>query len=129
MNWYFDTQKPIYAQLTEQIRVGILTGEYPPGSAMPSVRALALEAEVNPNTMQRALADLESRGLLHSQRTAGRFVTEDQAMIEKIKMEQAEKFIESFLTGMKGLGFDKDESISMLAGHEAKNAKGGSDDA
>ena len=125
MKWYFDTQKPIYTQLTEQIRVGILTGEYPPGSAMPSVRALALEAEVNPNTMQRALADLESRGLLHTQRTAGRFVTEDKKMIETIKKEQAEKFIDSFLTGMRGLGFDTDEAISMLT----RQAKGGRDDA
>ena len=129
MKWYFDTQKPIYTQLTEQIRIGILTGEYPPGSALPSVRTLALEAEVNPNTMQRALADLESRGLLHSQRTTGRFVTEDKTMIEEIKKEQAEKFIENFLAGMKELGFDKEAAMGMLSSRDSENVKGGRNNA
>jgi len=113
--WQFNTQKPIYAQLIEHIRMGILSGEYPPGSILPSVRALALEAEVNPNTMQRALAELESRGLLRTQRTAGRYVTEDNDMIQSIKKDQAGRFIDDFMLAMKGLGYDRQDILGLLA--------------
>ena len=85
MKWYFSDSAPIYAQLIRQIKVGIVTGAFPPGERLPSVRDLATEAGVNPNTMQRAFAELERDGLVYSQRTAGRFVTEDRAMIEQTK--------------------------------------------
>ena len=78
MKWQFSNDAPIYSQLIEQIKVGIVSGAFPPGERLPSVRDLATEAGVNPNTMQRALAELERDGLVYSQRTAGRFVTEDQ---------------------------------------------------
>ena len=90
MKWYFSDSAPIYAQLIRQIKVGIVTGAFPPGERLPSVRDLATEAGVNPNTMQRAFAELERDGLVYSQRTAGRFVTEDRAMIEQTKKALAE---------------------------------------
>ena len=85
MKWQFSNDAPIYTQLIEQIQVGIVAGAFPPGERLPSVRDLATEAGVNPNTMQRALAELERDGLVFSQRTAGRFVTEDKTMIERAK--------------------------------------------
>ena len=78
MRWEFSNDAPIYTQLIQQIKVGIVAGVFPPGERLPSVRELATEAGVNPNTMQRALAELERDGLVYSQRTAGRFVTEDK---------------------------------------------------
>lgn len=114
MKWAFNNDRPIYAQITSQIERGIVTGEFPPGSTLPSVRVLAEEAEVNPNTMQKALADLESKGLLYTQRTAGRFVTEDGTMIENLKQNLAKDYIFAFLTGMQSIGIDKDETIKML---------------
>ena len=83
MKWQFSNDAPIYSQLIHQIQVGIVSGAFPPGQRLPSVRDLATEAGVNPNTMQRALAELERDGLVYSQRTAGRFVTEDQIMIDR----------------------------------------------
>ena len=77
MKWQFSNDAPIYTQLIEQIQVGIVAGAFPPGERLPSVRDLATEAGVTPNTMQRALAELERDGLVFSHRTAGRFVTED----------------------------------------------------
>ena len=76
MSWTFKEDRPIYSQLVEHIKLGIVSGEWSPGSKLPSVRDLAEEAGVNPNTMQRALADLEREGLVHSKRTSGRYITE-----------------------------------------------------
>lgn len=81
MKWQISNDAPVYAQLIEQIQVGIASGVFAPGERLPSVRDLATEAGVNPNTMQRALAELERQGLVYSQRTAGRFVTEDHKMV------------------------------------------------
>lgn len=83
MSWNLNSERPIYAQLMERITLDIISGIYPPGSKLPSVRDLAQDAGVNPNTMQKALSELERTGLLFSQRTSGRFVTEELTMIEK----------------------------------------------
>ena len=85
MAWQFDSGRPIYTQLLEQIRILIISGRYPAGSKLPSVRDLAAESSVNPNTMQRALAELERSGLIYSQRTSGRFVTEDEELVKKMR--------------------------------------------
>lgn len=77
MDWTIVAGRPVYLQLIEQLELAIITGEYPPGEKIPGVRDLAAQAQVNPNTMQRALAELEARGLLETQRTAGRTVTSD----------------------------------------------------
>ena len=96
MKWQFSADAPIYAQSVTQIEVGMVSCAFPPGDRLPSVRDLATEAGVNPNTMQRALAELERVGLVFSQRTTGRFVTEDQGMIEKVKLNLAQNHIETF---------------------------------
>jgi len=122
MKWKFRGDRPIYAQLIEQLQRGILTGEYPPGSAVPSVRTLALEAEVNPNTMQKALAELETQGLMRTHRTAGRTVTEDENMIGNLKEELAREQIDAFFEGMKSIGFDADEAVKLIS-NAAKGAR------
>ena len=114
MKWLFSNDAPIYAQLMEQIKVGIVTGSFPPGERLPSVRDLATEAGVNPNTMQRALTELERDGLVYSQRTAGRFVTEDKTMIEQVKRGLARGHIQSFLAAMAGLGMKQEEILELI---------------
>ena len=119
MKWYFSDSAPIYAQLIRQIKVGIVTGAFPPGERLPSVRDLAMAAGVNPNTMQRALSELERDGLVYSQRTAGRFVTEDRTLIDEARRTLAEDHIQSFLTAMERLGFAREEALTLLR-QEAK---------
>ena len=114
MDWRFQADAPIYTQLIAQIKRGIVTGAFPAGGRLPSVRDLATEAGVNPNTMQRALAELERYGLVYSQRTAGRFVTEDKEMIETAKRALAQSHIQSFLEQMASLGFDREEIVTLV---------------
>ncbi|MDD3347961.1 GntR family transcriptional regulator [Oscillibacter sp.] len=114
MRWQFSNELPIYSQLIEQIKVGVVSGMFPPGERLPSVRDLATEAGVNPNTMQRAMTELERDGLVYSQRTAGRFVTEDKVMIENAKRDLAQHHIHAFLAAMFRLGFQRDEIASLL---------------
>lgn len=125
MKWQFSNDAPIYSQLIEQVTVGIVSGAFPPGERLPSVRDLAVEAGVNPNTMQRALTELERDGLVYSQRTAGRFVTEDRDMIRAAKQNLAESQIRNFLTAMVRLGYDKEEIVALVrqenVGEELRN--------
>ena len=114
MHWQFSNDDPIYTQLIAQIKIGIVAGAFPPGERLPSVRDLATEAGVNPNTMQRAMTELERDGLVYSQRTAGRFVTEDRAMIEAAKRSLAERHIKTFLEAMIRLGYQREEMRSLL---------------
>lgn len=115
MQWQFSNDAPIYTQLIQQVKVGIVTCAFPPGERLPSVRDMATEAGVNPNTMQRALAELERDGLVYSQRTAGRFVTEDNTMINQAKRSLAERHVKTFLEAMLRLGFQKDEIIDLIS--------------
>ncbi|WP_417044936.1 GntR family transcriptional regulator [Dysosmobacter sp.] len=114
MKWQFSNDAPIYSQLIDQIQVGIVSGAFPPGERLPSVRDLATEAGVNPNTMQRALAELERDGLVYSQRTAGRFVTEDQRMIDNVKRSLAQRHIQAFWEAMTRLGYDREEVLALM---------------
>ena len=114
MNWSLRGDAPIYAQLVEQIKQEIVSGGFPPGQRLPSVRDLATEAGVNPNTMQRSLAELERDGLVYSQRTAGRFVTEDKLMIEQAKLGLAREQIQQFLQSMSRLGYEKADIVALL---------------
>ena len=114
MKWNFNNDSPIYSQLIRQIQEGIVTADFPPGKKLPSVRDLATEAGVNPNTMQRAFAELERDGLVFTQRTSGRSVTEDQARIDQLKRCLAEQHIEIFLSAMGRLGFQWDEIMELL---------------
>ena len=119
MPWTFSGDRPIYAQLVEQLQMRIITGTYPPGERLPSVRELANEAAVNPNTMQRALAELEKQALVFSQRTSGRFVTEDAAVIQTLRQQLAREKIRAFLREMEKLGFSK-QDIPLLWEEEEK---------
>ena len=114
MKWQISNDAPVYAQLIEQIQVGIVSGVFAPGERLPSVRDLATEAGVNPNTMQRALAELERDGLVYSQRTAGRFVTEDQRMIDNVKRSLAQRHIQAFWEAMTHLGYDREEVLALM---------------
>lgn len=114
MNWQFSNDAPIYAQLIRQIRAGIVSGAFSPGERLPSVRDLAMEAGVNPNTMQRALAQLENEGLVRTERTAGRYVTEDRALIEQLRAEAARNLTAEFLEKMRGIGYGPEQAAVLL---------------
>ena len=114
MAWNLDDHRPIYIQIVEEIQLRIVTGIYKPGERIPSVRELASEASVNPNTMQKAFAELERSGLIITQRTNGRIVTEDTDMIDKIRKELAKNHVENFFDRMKELGFTKQEIITLI---------------
>ena len=114
MPWNLSSERPIFSQLMERIQLDIITGRYQPGEKLPSVRDLAAEAAVNPNTMQKALSELERSGLVYSQRTSGRFITEDAALIQNLKRELAHMQIQEFLHKMKGFGFDFQEIIDVI---------------
>ena len=124
MQWKFDGNAPIYTQLVDQMKLGIVSGEWIPGQRIPAVRELAVDAGVNPNTMQRALQELERQGLMFSQRTSGRFVTEDREMIGKVREQIAGERITEFLSGMSQLGFTEQDIVALLekrSGEEKKN--------
>ena len=114
MEWHIRADLPIYAQLIFQIKLAIVSGEYLPGERLASVRELAMDAGVNPNTMQRALQELEREGMVYTQRTSGRFVTEDTKVIESAKKHMAEDRIKDFLEQMGRLGYPKEEILSLL---------------
>ncbi|MGM9619482.1 MAG: GntR family transcriptional regulator [Oscillospiraceae bacterium] len=120
MNGNFRGDQPIYAQLVEQLTRGIVSGSYAPGERLPSVRELALQSGVNPNTMQRAFAELERIGLVGSVRTTGRFVTEDEALIRRAREQLAGEQVSDFLKNMRLLGFSKKESVAMVESYETE---------
>ena len=114
MSWLFQTDLPIYTQLVARLQQQIVSGGYPPGSKLPSVRELAAEAGVNPNTVQRAFAELERLGLIYTQRTAGKFVTEDAAAIGAARRALAEGQTRQYLAAMRALGCTREETIAYL---------------
>ena len=120
MAWSFSGGRPIYAQLVERLQTRIVTGEYPPGARLDAVRDLSEQAGVNPNTMQRAMTELESRGLVYTQRTAGRFVTEDAARIAALREALAREKLARFLAEMDGLGFTRGAVLALLESEEEK---------
>ncbi len=119
MPWNLDSDRPIFIQIVEHRQYDIVSGYYQPGQRLPSVRDLAAEAAVNPNTMQRALSELERDGYMHSDRTSGRFITEDKGMIHELKKQLATAQIEVFLETMKRLGLSNDE-IQVLVKESMK---------
>ena len=114
MAWKLDSDRPIYTQILEVIQYQIVAGRYQPGERLPSVRDLASEAGVNPNTKQRAFAELERNGLVMAQRTSGRVVTENMEMISEVRNKLAREQIREFIDKMKKLGFEKKEILSLL---------------
>lgn len=120
MNWKLTDDRPIWVQLVEQLTLRIVSGEYAPGAAVPAVRTLAGEAGVNPNTMQRALAELEGGGLVETRRTAGRTVTEDLARIQQVRQALAHGRIGEFLASMRALGYTEEQTRTLLAAWDPK---------
>lgn len=114
MPWELKSDRPIYTQLVEQIKLLVFSGAYPPGSRLPSVRDMAQEAAVNPNTMQRALVKLEEEGLIITHRTSGRSITEDAKMVELAKIKLAREQILEFLEKMRLMGFEQKEILSII---------------
>ncbi|MDD2971810.1 MAG: GntR family transcriptional regulator [Lachnospiraceae bacterium] len=114
MAWDLDSDRPIYAQIVEKIQMQIVSGYYKPGDKLPSVRELAALACVNPNTMQKAFAELERSGLIKTMRTTGRLVTEDIHMIEGIQKALANQQLQIFFEKMMKLGYEKDQILSLL---------------
>lgn len=110
----FDNNRPIYIQLVEDFKIKISTGEWKAGEKIDSVRNLATSYKVNPNTIQRALTELEREGLCESQRTIGRFVTEDEKKIKSLSNRAFESFADDFISGMKSLNIKKDDALKEL---------------
>lgn len=120
MPWSFDNNRSIYAQIVEEIQNRIANGQYEPGSRLPAVRELAEEAGVNPNTMQKALAELERMELVFSRRTSGRFVTEDDEKIMEMRRKSAREAVDAFLQQMENMGIKKEEIIRLIKEEEEK---------
>lgn len=114
MEWNIADDRPIWIQLSEQLTAQIASGMYQPGQRLPSVREFASDAGVNPNTMQRALADLESKGLIITNRTAGRSVTLDMETIKQLRNDRAMDKVRQFLSQMKELGYTREEIGAVL---------------
>lgn len=114
MAWDFEQDKPIYIQIVNKIKLGILSGSYKPGDRLESVRELASIAGVNPNTMQKALQELENIELVYSQRTSGRFITDNDEIIDNLRKKVAGEKIIAFVENMLNLGFTKDEIENMI---------------
>lgn len=115
MAWEFKNGIPIYLQIMEGIKTRIAGGLLPPGSKLPSVRDLAAQAGVNPNTMQRAMTQLEQEGLLYTQRTSGRFVTEDEVKMKELRSSLSERYVEELFTQLSRIGMTREEIISEVS--------------
>lgn len=114
MKFEFDNNIPIYIQLVEQLKTYIISGNIQPGEKLPSVRELALQTRVNPNTMQKALSELEDLKLIYTERTNGKYVTTDNKLISKYKKEYADELSSKYFSSMKSIGFNKEETIKYL---------------
>ena len=123
MDWTFNNDMPIYTQLVDKIKLSIVSGQLLPGEKLSTVRELAAEAKVNPNTMQRAFQELEREGLVFSQRSNGRFVTEDMEVIMEAKKAMAQTYIRSFVESMEQLGYTGEEIISLIKGEKEEDKK------
>ena len=112
--WSFKNGIPIYLQIISQFKDAILRGQSPPGQRIPSVRQLAVEAGVNPNTLMRALAALEQEGILIAERTSGKYVTSDQEKLQALRKERALLLISSCLSGLQSLGLDPSQCRTLF---------------
>lgn len=114
MAWSFSTDRAVYLQIAERIKKSVLSGVYPPGGQIPSVRQLAMEAAVNPNTVQKAFTELEDQGIILSRGTQGRFVTEDAETIESCRVEMAQQYVGNFLKDIGQLGISREQALTMI---------------
>lgn len=114
MEWKIDNNKPVYIQIVEQLKVKIISGEIELDSKLDSVRSLAAEAMVNPNTMQKALAELEREGFVYSKRTSGRFVTDNKELIEKERKKLVKDNVKKTLDTLINLGYTNEEILNLV---------------
>ena len=112
--WKFNSDKPVYLQIVDEIKARIISGEYKAGERIPSVRELAEEAKVNPNTMQKALSETERQGLVFSMRTSGKYITNDEQKIASLKYNPVRKECEIFINKINKLGFSPDEIFEII---------------
>ena len=114
MDYIFDNERPIYLQLVEKIRIEIVSGKLKQGQRLLPVRELAMEAKVNPNTMQKALVELEKEGLVYTESTNGRFVTESEELIENIKKDLAKEKVNTYIKDMQNIGISYEDALRYL---------------
>ena len=114
MEWFFKNGIPIYTQIIDEMTMRIASGAYAPGDKLPSVRELAMDAGVNPNTMQRAMAEMERRGLVFSERTSGRFVTQDENVLRKLHEDLARTYLSELTEKLQKIGMDRDEIRNVV---------------
>lgn len=120
MDWVFDNDRPIYIQLVEKLKIAIVSGVYIPGERLPSVRDLAIEIKANPNTVQRALVELENVGIIYTERTNGKFVTKDEVLLNNMRQELAKENYEKFIKSMKELGYTQEEVKKYLLNNKGE---------
>ena len=118
LQWKFSGSRPVYIQIMEQIRAAILAGEYPPGGRIPPVRDFASQAQVNPNTMQRALLEMEREGLLVAQGTLGRFVTHNPQVLEKMRREAVDAVIRDCAAQFRAVGLTMEQAAQLLLAYQ-----------
>ena len=124
MEFEFDDDKPIYKQLVEKLKLEIVLGHFQSGEKLPSVREFSTMICVNPNTIQRSLAELEDEHLIYTKRTSGKFVTEDVDIIHQVKQELAKDKIDTFVSDMEILGFKTEDIVKLLKERKNKNEIG-----
>ncbi len=110
----FSNETPIYLQIVEKIKILIISGQILPGDRLPSVRDLALDMKVNPNTMQKALVELENLRLIYTERTNGKYATQNKKLIDKLKQEQSAKLTTYYIENMSKLGYSLKEIIEQI---------------
>lgn len=115
---------PIYLQIMNEIKLKIVSGEWETDQRLTPVRELAMQFSVNPNTMQRALSELEREGLLYTERTSGRFVTSDESLVSKIRDEMAEEYTMNFIGNMLKLGYNTQRILKIVENYTNKNMEG-----
>ena len=116
MNWNFVDGMPIYLQIIDELTIRIARRDYLPGEKLPSVREVEIEAGVNPNTVQRALTELERRGLVRTERTSGRFVTEDESVLKEIHNNLSSEYIAEMIQKLRNIGMSDKEIIEAVTG-------------
>ena len=114
MPYFFDNQTPIYIQIMDAIKTEIISGKYTLGQKLPSVRDFALQFEANPNTVQKALFELESEGLIVTERTSGKYVTENKQVIDSARSSKVDKILEDYFSSMAKIGIDKTEAKKLI---------------
>ncbi|MCR5735490.1 MAG: GntR family transcriptional regulator [Lachnospiraceae bacterium] len=114
MSWNLDSDRPIFMQIIEHMEFDIASGTLSPGAKVPSVRELAAEAAVNPNTMQRALSEMERKGLMHTERTSGRYITQDENLIASLRQSIASACVDGFISQTKKLGLGMEEVQKLI---------------